>query len=349
MSESTFAQELGQHQVHKRAFKVCIVAPVHIQPSENWINALNNAAKTATIIIVDDSDGKVVLPESWDVYDYRRQREAMGDELYAQFEQFHKSSSCKNFGTWLAYQKGFDPIIVIDSDCIIPPDFVAKHMEYLCMQGADRWTNPIEGTNWYSRGFPYSLRKSVKWAHMGLWENELDIYGLDRVDMLPDVPPKSLHGGGVKDAQFFPLSGMNVSFRRNAIPWMLFLPNFEYKRQKFTRHDDIWGGYIFQKVCELAKLGLSFGDPVVYHDTEVIPQEDADAEKAMVKYEADFYQFIDFVFASMLARYALNEHDVSSDWFFNELASLCVINGPFVNLIPAFKFWAQAFHDIGNK
>jgi glycosyltransferase involved in cell wall biosynthesis len=146
---------------------VAIVAPVHIQPSLAWEQALKATVerKEADVIIVDDSDGEVSLSSLFDVYDYSRQKEALGDELYAQFEQFHHSSACKNFGTWLAYKKGYEYIIVIDSDCIIPEGFVYDHMGELNVKG-DGWSNPIDvgGMGFYSRGFPYSKRNQEKWA-----------------------------------------------------------------------------------------------------------------------------------------------------------------------------------------
>lgn len=328
ITASPFAQALGEYSETRKAFKVAIVAPVHIQPSEKWINALNAACNLATIIIVDDSDGKVRLPATWDVYDYQRQREEMGDELYAQFEQFHKSSACKNFGTWIAYHRGFDPIIVIDSDCIIPPDFVGKHIEQLFMHAGQGWSNPLEGTGLYSRGYPYQMRGLQKWAHMGLWTNELDLYGTDRLH----TPIFAREPASLKtiNAQFFPLSGMNVSFRRDAIPQMLFLPNFEYEGMRFSRHDDIWGGYIFQKICQMNNKALSYGEPFVYHDTVVIPEDDAQEEKAMIKWEDEFYNDVDFAFSHGTENYGGLAHSPMDIALFEPLRL-------------AFQFWYNAF------
>jgi hypothetical protein len=352
---SNYAKALGEFQAHKDAFRIAIVAPVHIQPTDNWIGAMNDASKTATIIIVDDSDGKVKLPDHWEVFDYAKQKEAMGEELYKEFEMFHKSSSCKQFGLWLAWKRGFDPVIVVDSDCILPPDFVAKHLEHLCIQRADRWSNPLNGTGWYSRGFPYNYRGVDKWAHMGLWENELDLYGHDRALAMPNLPPKLPPSGpytGETSAQYFPLSGMNVSYRNDAIPWMLFLPNFTYDEQmkweppakgrlwKFTRHDDIWGGYIFQKACELDRRGLSYGDPMVFHETVVDPYEDERSEEAMIHFENEWHDFVDWFFSTLIV--TEERPGFEAAWFWGEMAKLTDQLGPFKGLIPAFEFWSHA-------
>ena len=339
METSSYAQALAQHIGTREAFRVAIVAPVHIQPSQKWIDALNYASKTATIIIVDDSDGKVQLPENWDVYGYARQREVLGDELYAQFEMFHKSSACKTFGVWLAHQRSFDPIIVIDSDCVIPPDFVARHIEALLAYG-DGWDNPIEGTGFYSRGFPMHERKKPVWANMGLWENELDLYGTDRVGRsdIPRVAPWVDH---VSNGALFPLSGMNVSFRNDAAPYMLFLPNFLFGEQRFSRHDDIWGGYIFQQVARMKRFALSYGQPVVYHDTVVVAEEDAADEVPMIKYEREFYSQVD---KAMQGIAWFDPADITPTKVYDTLADYFEkVPGPFAALVPAFDFAGEMF------
>lgn len=311
--------------------KTAIVATVHIQPSEQWIQALVVASRVANIIIVYDSwkPEKVVLPDIFDVYDYERQREELGDKLFEMFKQFHKSSSCKNFGTWLAYQRGYDPIIVIDSDCVIPPDFIAKHTEAL-MKTGDGWANTIQGTNWYPRGFPHHLRKMDSWANMGLWCNSLDLYGQDIVDRLPEMPPTDPVQTGVRFAPYFPLSGMNVAFRRESIPHMLFLPNFSYGGYNMRRHDDIWGGYIFQKFAQQNGKVMSYGDPNVFHHTVVDAQADANEEFGMIECEKEFYKKVDEMFA-----------DGASS--FEELA---LEKGNILEpLDNAFRFWTLVFQD----
>lgn len=340
---SPFAQALAESVGARQAFKVAIVAPVHVQPTEAWIGALKVASRTATIIIVDDSDGKVVLPQEWDIFGYERQREELGDELYEQFKMFHKSAACKQFGLWQAYKRGFDPIIVIDSDCVIPPDFVAKHIEHLLQYGQG-WDNPLEGTGFYSRGFPYSERKKPVWAHMGLWENELDLYGTDRIgkDYIPKMPPINERK---MPAGIFPLSGMNVSFRNDAVPYMLFLPNFMNGDEKFTRHDDIWGGYLFQRIAHAFGFALTYGSPVVYHDTIVVPEADAKEEEAMIKHERDYYRFVDDAMNMCLW---WGQKKPTPTEVFEEMVDFLKGHNSvpqFNGLIPAYKLAAEMFRE----
>lgn len=314
---------------------VCIVSPVHIQPSDAWIKALEEAK--ADIIIVDDSDGKVKLPDSFDVYGYDRQKEELGEDLYKLFEQFHKSAACKNFGTWLAYKKGYEYIIVIDSDCIIPDGFVKNHLDNLQKQ-TPGWDNPLKNIGWFSRGYPYHEREHETWCHMGLWEHELDLYGNDRLDKerIPRHPKAQEYE---VCTSFIPLSGMNLSFKREAIPYMLFLPNYKYSDVQFSRHDDIWGGYIFQKLLHTKKRGLSYGDPIVYHDTEVDAKADAKIENDMIKYEERFFTEIDQMFA--LYNLTLRRSGIEGVFGF---ITMYAKDKPFLSpLASAFEFWDKAF------
>ena len=327
---------------NEKKLRVAIVAPVHIQTSEAWTTGLWNEAKEsgAHVIIVDDSDGKVELPWSHDtdgdVYDYADQKAELGDELYAMFEQFHKSSACKNFGTWIAWRDGYDVIIVIDSDCIVSKGFVKAHLEALSKKGKG-WDNPLEGTKYYSRGFPYSKRDLSIVCHMGLWTDTLDLYGTDRVGVTIDDenPVVKYHTAAAP----FPLSGMNVSFTRDMIPYMMFLPNFESGRNKFRRCDDIWGGYIFEKIVAQKGGALSYGLPYVKHDSIVIPEEDAEEEKAMIKFEDDFYTAIDNALVFSGSGCSAHSGPEIFAWLSQELGAHEIFGG----LRESLKFWSKLF------
>lgn len=268
-----------------------IVAPVHIQPSKEWVESVNRARGAGAVYIVDDSNGRVSLPKAWEVFPYDRQRALLGDARFERFAQFHKSPPCKNFGIWQAWRDLFDVIVVIDSDCILPENFIEEHLGALS-ETVGGWENPLEGTGWHSRGFPYHKRARPVDVNMGLWTNELDVNGQDRVDL--GVPPKEPLVRTRKVAHgVVPLSGMNVAFRREVTPAMMFMPHFDHEEWNFRRHDDIWGGYVLQKIMHKLDRKLSYGAPWVYHDTIVIPQKDADDERAMIAHEERFYSFID--------------------------------------------------------
>lgn len=268
--------------------KVCLVAAVHQMPTKKWIDALPDC----DIIIVDDSNGKVKIDRNnVRMFNYEEQEKLLGKN-YKAFEVFHKSSACKNFGNWFAYNEGYDIIIGIDSDCICPKDIVESHI--LALQGEGYgWENPLSNVGCYPRGFPYSKRNWEVVANMGLWKDCLDINGADRKIGEPTNPKINTNKVVVGK---IPFSGMNWAIKREYMPYLFFLPNFNYKGLKFRRHDDIFGGYIFQKFLEKKKKSMTYGLPIVKHISEVNPQEDAEEEKAMNKYDDEFYKIIDAAF-----------------------------------------------------
>jgi hypothetical protein len=339
-------QPTGNNMDKSRIFQIAIVAPVHIQPSKEWIESLQSVTrgkKNVRVIIVDDSNGKVELPGDWTVYDYLAQEELLGPEMYKRFEVFHKSSACKSIGSFIAWKTGMDIVIGLDSDCIVPPNFISSHLEAM-LSTAGGWTNPIAKTGWYARGYPYAERHRQVIGNLGLWEHELDIYGKDRVEMgTPPSSPMVTVSHLVADG-FLPFSGMNWAIWAWAVPAFLFLPNFEYlhgddKNYRFRRHDDIWGGYIFQSCMNLLGCRLAYGDPVVYHDTIVDAVKDAEEEEAMVEFESFFYNAVDSAFAKIVAM------DTYEDTFkaFAKIVEVDWIGTEFEPLIEPIRFWSELF------
>lgn len=279
--------------------KVAIVVPCHIPPTEGWIRSLKREATTAKadVIIVDDSDGNLgELPNEWEILDYKAQKRFLGD-LYDEFDtMFHKSSACRVVGHLYAYSKGFDVIIGLDSDCIVKMNFVRDHLLLMGNKYGCGWFNPI-GYPTYPRGYPYSQREWELVANMGLWENVLDINGKDRKE---NEPTSIRLMGQTVPTGYFPFSGMNFALSRAAVLGFLFLPNFTEGEDSFRRIDDIWGGYIFEKLMQIKHQAASLGYPIVFHDTIVVPEEDAKEEAAMYKNEDSFIYSVNRAIDNMI-------------------------------------------------
>lgn len=356
--------------------KIAIVAPCHIPPTKEWVEKLererlailHTEGMAADIIIVDDSNGNLgQLPVNWRIYDYPRQEEFLG-ELYSQFAQtFHKSSACRIFGHILAYSEDYDIVIGLDSDCEVRPNFVLEHLDMLAQKGSG-WTNTVmelpskaNGNKWYARGFPYHMRDWPVVANMGLWSQTLDLNGKDREPNEPtDVGfPKEDYEIAVAP---IPFSGMNFAVTNEAVPGFLFLPNFDYAVtlthlmgtdgapvvDKFRRIDDIWGGYIFQKIVKMFRKSVVFGHPVVDHISEVIGAEDAAEEAAMYKWEEEFIRRVDWAFSRM------RDARVETDTFINAFAGFVAMfkithqPDPFSNVILALEWWVKVWEKYGK-
>lgn len=284
-------------------FRIAIVSAVHIQPSKEWVQSLQSISSgksDVSVIIVDDSDGKVEMPADFDVYDYARQQDEMGEDLYKRFGCFHKSPACKNFGHWIAWRDKYDIVIGLDSDCIVPPNFIGQHIEALMIR-SHGWTNPIKRSGWFPHGYPYAQRDLRTVLSLGLWAKELDLYGKDRLENKGNTSDPMIREDHEVADGVVPLSGMNWACWAEAIPGLLFLPDFDYmhgeREVKFRRHDGVWGGYIFQKMMALRNERIVYGTPIVSHDTVVDAQKDAEDDEAMIQWENLFYGAVDQLFA----------------------------------------------------
>ncbi len=200
------------------------------------------------------------------------------------FPYIHRSSASKNYALYKAYKAKEDIVYIIDSDCIIPRDFEKKHLKALSQKGG-LYDNPLHNTGFYPRGYPYFARDKEIVANVGLWTNVLDINGKDR----GGDPSKPDMRGNLISNSFIPFSGMNVAVKREAIPALFFMPNIG----KFRRHDDIFGGYIFQSIVKKRGDIMSYGEPFVYHDTKIVPKEDEEEEREMNDNHNLFIEIVD--------------------------------------------------------
>jgi Reversibly glycosylated polypeptide len=346
--------------------KTAIVVPAHIPLTKTFIDNLSKEAinNSAEVIIVDDSDGKLgELPKFWRVYGYDKQKEFLG-ELYEIFANlFHRCSACRVFGHILAYSEGKEVVIGLDSDCEVREGFIKEHLEMLSGKySGNGWQNPLEtvfeGTDkkWYSRGFPYFMRDWPIVANMGLWENCLDINGKDRSPTEPRVTDYPKYHYDIASAPI-PFSGMNFAMKREALPGFMFLPNFDFnqvlsdpkaRQWRFRRIDDIWGGYIFQKLVQKRRQSVTYGNPIVDHISEVIAEEDAAEEEAMYKWEEKFIEDIDVVIQNLEGKY--NSYQELFKYFFQKFSkgeSGVICHKAFNNVIPAMEWWVKVWEKYG--
>ena len=276
-------------------------------PTNEFIQAL---PKSVPIVIIDDSNGKLTMDrKSCDIYDYRRQKKILG-KFYEDFCIFHHSSSCRNFGHYLAYKFGFKVIVALDYDCKIPKTFLLDHLDALRSQNIlgvktnTGWINPLLNNHWYSRGYPYEHRTpDLKFKfkeitdprivlNMGLWENVIDINAIDKV---LNSPPKKifLKKNHLVALGNIPLCGMNNIFLSEVVPAYFFLPNFKIGNWIVSRHDDIWGGYILKKLADKKGDFITFGKPIVCHLKESCQTQVLSYEHYIHLLSPYFYNLVD--------------------------------------------------------
>lgn len=329
--------------------KIAVVAPLHKMPKEEWLSALSQATKDkAQVMFVDDSPDqnlKVLMGAAYSKFIVFN-REDQKNELVDKYEYFHlfqKSSACRNFGNYMAWKREYDIITGLDSDCIVPMNFIDEHFKALQMEGHG-WTNPIKVEGWFPRGYPYAERSRKVVANLGLWGHVLDINAKDRGEHEPIEPTlgREYMENNLQAETFIPFSGMNWAMWREAMPGFLFLPNFNFtskeKEHQFRRHDDIWGGYIFQRLMEKRNERIVYGKPIVYHDTIIDKDADITEEEGMIAFENTFYNAVDTIADKI-------EPSTYEDmiWQFAKLAETEWSSNEWQPLVKALMFWAELF------
>jgi hypothetical protein len=174
-------------------------------------------------------------------------------------------SAIRSFGFWQAWQAGAEIIFTLDDDCYpTADDLVAQHRDNLYR--TPLWASSVPGLR--VRGLPYrrvGVLADVQ-ISMGLWRGTPD---LDAITTLAGVT-----GHGVDSVtqaetrvmsphQLFPMSGMNLAFRREVACLMYFAPMGI--GQPYGRFDDIWCGILAQRICRHLGYSIVAGRPHVDH------------------------------------------------------------------------------------
>jgi reversibly glycosylated polypeptide / UDP-arabinopyranose mutase len=113
------------------------------------------------------------------------------------------------------------------------------------------------------RGFPKISRDVRTVVNHGLWNNVPDLDGetqLQHEGMRVTFPPHSVQ---IPRGTLFPMCGMNLSFRPEALPLVYYLPMGQ--GQPYHRFADIWCGWILKKVCDHLAWSVRSGAPFVFH------------------------------------------------------------------------------------
>lgn len=285
---------------------VAVVIPIPNDP--DW-SIFAELSEDVPIIVCDDSDGQLAPPPRRNVrsYDYAAQRREMGPHYDA---IPHKSAACRNFGHVLAYREGFDVIIALDYDCRPRAGWLQQHLDALqpvveapALRGA--WINSIEQPGFYARGFPYEYRNPEAAAvvettatgtvklNMGVWDNVLDLNGIDKVQADPPREPGLRGDRNTIALGNIPVCGMNTAFLRELTPAYFFLPDIWIEGWQLSRHDDIWGGYILKKLMDKRGDLFSYGRPVVEHTRQSNLMRVITMEHYMHLMAREFYAIVD--------------------------------------------------------
>jgi hypothetical protein len=187
-------------------------------------------------------------------------------ELSAPWIISKQDSAIRAFGFWKAWQQGADVVFTLDDDCHRMGDgFVEAHLANLAQTPV--WQSTVPGLR--VRGLPYRNFGTLDnvAVSIGLWVGNPD---LDAVQTLANgITPadvelvSAVSTRVLPSEQYFPISGMNLAFRRDVACLMYYPPMG--LNSPYARFDDIWSGLVMQRVCRHLRLPIVCGQPLVDH------------------------------------------------------------------------------------
>jgi hypothetical protein len=148
-------------------------------------------------------------------------------------------------------------IVTFDDDVTPVGDTIGDHIKALNTRVPISWMSVGDE---FTRGFPYGIRDEAQvMVSHGVWYGDPDhdsatqlIKGLKEMTFLKTPVPKGV---------YFPMSGMNLAFRSEMLPYMYQSPRL----MEMNRMGDIWGGITAKRILDEKGWACVTGYSAVHH------------------------------------------------------------------------------------
>jgi reversibly glycosylated polypeptide/UDP-arabinopyranose mutase len=186
------------------------------------------------------------------------------------------TDACRNLGFVAAAHLKPDFVLTLDDDCYPPPggcgfpDPVEAHLDALHRRVPLGWMNTAHQGSEYLRGVPYGVRDEapVMISH-GVWVGTPDFDGetqlrLERAGGVPRQLP--YYVGQIPRGVLFPLCGMNVMVRAEALPHLYYAPmGRDSGVPDLHRFADIFMGVTLKRQFDRQGWACWTGSSTVFH------------------------------------------------------------------------------------
>ena len=211
------------------------------------------------IVMEDHQEPQFHLPDWVEHYSHADAEAKLGEKASC---IARRSGACNAFGIWLAAQQPTEMIVCLDDDCLPLPDvsLLDDHWAALRRPATVGWFRVADQ---YTRGFPYLIReKATVVLNHGLWAGVPDLDAIQQAAGLTFDLGDYRRWGHVPRGCYFPMSGMNLAFRREFAPFVYFwnLPD------GMKRWADIWCGLVLKRIADVQDWAIALGMPLVRHD-----------------------------------------------------------------------------------
>lgn len=171
-----------------------------------------------------------------------------------------------------------------DVDEFFPNDPIQDHIDCLNKKVCLSWMNTAHNGSPSLRGMPYENREEapVMLSH-GVWTGTPDFDGETQLQLEATVGiPYTLHYyiGPIPRGVMFPLCGMNVMVRKEALPYLYFAPMGPDSGVKgLNRFSDIWMGVFLKREFDRLGWACYTGGSVVHHSRASDAKKNYEQEK----------------------------------------------------------------------
>lgn len=271
--------------------QIAVVVPTirpksFVEFKKGWAGVFAN--HDIELVVVDDTGDEPVIVHG-------RDRVSL-DEVMGKNKDLisNKCAAVRNLG--FAYVQLFLPnvevIMTFDDDMLPNGDPIADHLQILSENRPTSWfpVSEITSRDDYTRGFPYGIREEspVMLSH-GVWYKNPDydaptqlVKGNVELNYLKCIVPKGL---------FFPFCGMNVAFRREALPYVYYAPVRDFKGAE--RFDDIYFGVLMKPLFDKKGWAIATGYSSCIHTRESNVLYNLEKEAVGIRHNESFWKDVE--------------------------------------------------------
>lgn len=196
-------------------------------------------------------------------------------------------TACKNLGLYYILKNtDYTHILILDDDVRPEKDPIRDHLEIIDSPTLLSWLPTMSPP---PRGTPYQARGEgiVKLSH-GVWQGVPDWDAPSQLTMgqKPVYFPKVIIPKNVN----FPMCGMHLMIKREAVPYLYFAPPYKGSDGSFSRADDIFAGILLKREFDDLNYAVATGYATVTHERASNVFDNLVKEALFIKLNETFYK-----------------------------------------------------------
>ena len=288
---------------------VCVVPSIRPESMIKFVDAWTPLFIKHNVLLVTVWDGDNPFIQTLSFPD--RETQTYKDIYRPGGWAFKFTDSVRNLGFfWTAvFHNDVKYVLTLDDDVtpIEGDDPIQAHKNVLEKRVSLSWMNTAMWDSVFLRGVPYETRREspVMLSH-GVWHGVPDLDGETQLafEKKGIKYPMNLpfFVGPIPKGAYFPLCGMNVMVRRDALPYLYYAPMGPCTDiPGLNRFGDIWMGIHLKREFDKRRWACYTGGAAVMHARASDAAKNAEAEKLGREWNETYYQINDNTMTSLTA------------------------------------------------